>query len=75
MRYTLLTDDELCKLPPMQWRIKNILPKEGLAAVFGASGSGKSFLVLDALQSMAAGLDWFGYKTKSCNVLVLRPRR
>ena len=69
MRFKLLSDDDLCKLPPLQWRIKKVLPETGLAAVFGASGSGKSFLVLDMLQSIAAGRDWFGYKTKSCNVL------
>jgi hypothetical protein len=69
MRYALLSDDDLCKLPPLQWRIKKVLPQTGLAAVYGASGSGKSFAVLDALQSMAAGRDWFGYKTKPCNVL------
>ena len=69
MRYALLSDDDLCKLPPPQWRIKNVLPETGLAAVYGASGSGKSFLVLDAIQSMAAGHEWFGYKSKPCNVV------
>ncbi|MDO8811474.1 MAG: AAA family ATPase [Gallionella sp.] len=69
MRYKLLTDDELAALPPLQWRIKKVLPQTGLAAVFGASGSGKSFAVLDMLQCVAAGRDWFGYKTKPCNVL------
>ncbi len=69
MRYRLLSDDDLCKLPPMQWRIKRVLPQTGLAAVYGASGSGKSFLVLDGLQALAAGREWFGYKTNSCNVL------
>ena len=69
MRYELLSDADLCKLPPPQWRIKKVLPETGLAAVFGASGSGKSFAVIDMTQSMAAGRDWFGYKTKACNVL------
>ena len=69
MRYKLLTDDDLAALPPLQWRIKKVLPQTGLAAIYGASGSGKSFLVLDGLQALAAGREWFGYKTKSCNVL------
>lgn len=69
LRYKLLSDDDLCKLPPMQWRIKKVLPQTGLAAIYGASSSGKSFLVLDALQVLAAGREWFGYKTKPCNVL------
>ena len=69
MRYKLLSDDDLCKLPPLKWRIKKVLPKTGLAAIYGASGSGKSFLVLDALQALSTGRDWFGYKTNVCNVL------
>ena len=53
----------------MAWRIKGVLPATGLGAVFGASGSGKSFLVLDALQSLAAGADWFGHRVKPCPVI------
>ncbi|MDP1772132.1 MAG: AAA family ATPase [Methylobacter sp.] len=67
--YKLLSDEELASLPPIQWRIKKVLPETGLAAVFGASGSGKSFLVLDMLQNLAAGRSWFGYKSNSCNAL------
>lgn len=63
-RYKLLTDGDLCKLPPAQWRIKNVLPSNGLAVVYGQSGSGKSFLVLDMLQSLAFGREWFGQKVK-----------
>ncbi len=69
MRYRLLTDTDLCKLPPMQWRVKGVLPAEGLGAVFGASGSGKSFLVLDMLQSLAGGADWFGHRVTPCHVI------
>jgi hypothetical protein len=69
MRYKLLSDADLCKLPPLQWRIKKVLPQTGLAAIYGASGSGNSFLVLEALLALAAGREWFGYKTNSCNVL------
>jgi hypothetical protein len=68
MRYQLQTADDLCKLPPMQWRIKKVLPLRGLAAIYGPSGSGKSFLVLDMLQSLAAGRDWSGHKVKQCSV-------
>lgn len=68
-RYKLLTDTDLAALPPMQWRVKGALPAEGLGAVFGASGSGKSFLVLDMLQSLAAGADWFGRRVKPCPVI------
>jgi len=68
LRYLLLSGSELSTQPPMKWLIKDILPAEGLAAVYGPSGSGKSFLVLDALQSLAAGQSWFGHRVKSCPV-------
>ena len=67
-RYKLLTDDDLRKLPPVQWRIKDVLPSHGTAVVFGPSGSGKSFLVLDMLQSLAFGREWFGRRVKPCSV-------
>lgn len=69
MRFDLLSDDDLRKLPPIQWRIKNVLPKTGLAALFGASGSGKSFAVIDMSQAIASGREWFGYQAKPCNVI------
>jgi hypothetical protein len=68
LRYKLLTDDDLRKLPAVQWRIKNVLPSQGTAVVFGPSGSGKSFLVLDMLQSLALGREWFGRKVRRCTV-------
>jgi putative DNA primase/helicase len=67
LRFRLLTDDDLSKLPPVEWRIKNVLPSHGLAVVFGPSASGKSFLVLDMLQSIAFGNDWFGRRVKPCS--------
>ena len=68
MRYQLLTDDDMHKLPEIQWQIKNVLPSRGTAVMFGPSGSGKSFLALDMLQSLAFGRDWFGHKVKQCSV-------
>lgn len=67
-RYQLMTGDDLFKLPKFQWRIKGVLPANGLAVLFGPSGSGKSFLVLDMLQSLALGRDWFGHKVKQCTL-------
>lgn len=71
MRYKLLTDDDLRKLPPIQWRIKNVLPEQGIAVAYGPSGSGKSFLVLDMLQRLASGREWFGHKVNQCAVTYL----
>jgi hypothetical protein len=68
LHYKLLTGDDLSKLPPFQWVVKGVLPAQGIAVVFGPSASGKSFLVLDMLQNIAHGHDWFGRRVKQCSV-------
>lgn len=44
------------------WIIKNVLPRAGLAVLFGESGSGKSFAVLDMAAAIARGVPWRGNK-------------
>ena len=61
-RFRLLTAAELALLPAMRWRVRGLLPAEGLAAIYGPSGGGKSFLVLDLLGAIAEGRAWFGYE-------------
>jgi KaiC/GvpD/RAD55 family RecA-like ATPase len=67
-RFPVLTADDLARLPPVRWRVRGILPEQGLAAVYGPSGSGKSFLVLDMLGAVADSRAWFGYRVKPCAV-------
>ena len=67
-QYRVLTAADLAAMPPNRWRVRGVLPEQGLAAVFGPSGSGKSFLVLDALGAIASGRDWFGHRTRQCPV-------
>lgn len=62
-RYHLMTAQEISALPPVRWLVRGILPAEGLAAIYGASGSGKSFLALDLLAAVARGEAWFDHKT------------
>jgi len=70
-RFPLLTADELANLPPLRWRIKGVLPESGLAAVYGPSGGGKSFLVLDMLASVADGCEWFEHRVNRAPVVYL----
>jgi putative DNA primase/helicase len=46
-----------------------VLPAHGLASVYGPSGSGKSFLALDAAAAIADGAEWFGYRVKPAPVV------
>ena len=68
LRFNLLTATELANLPPLRWRIRHVLPEVGLASIFGASKSGKSFLILDMAQAVADGREWFGNRTTPCAV-------
>jgi hypothetical protein len=55
-RFRTLTADELEKLPPPQWLLKDRLP-EGQTWMYGEPGSGKTFIALDwALTVAASGL-------------------
>lgn len=46
--------------PPQQWLIPGILPKDGIAMVYGLSGAYKSFLTMGWSLSIATGLPWIG---------------
>ena len=51
------------------WVVRDYVEQHSIVQVFGASGSGKSFFVLDMAYCVAAGLDFFGKATKKGNVL------
>lgn len=68
-RYTLLTGTDLREIPPIRWRVRGVLPAEGLAALYGASGSGKSFLALDMAAAIAEGREWFGRRVQAAPVV------
>jgi phage/plasmid primase-like uncharacterized protein len=68
-RFQLLSAADLASLPPIHWRVRGVLPAEGIAALFGPSGSGKSFLALHILAAISSGADWFGCRVSSAPVL------
>lgn len=60
-RFKLLTGADLGAALPMSWLVRGALPSCGLAALYGPSGSGKSFLILDLAVTIASGAKhWFG---------------
>ena len=68
-RFKLLNSADLHALPPLAWRVRGVLPAQGIASVYGPSASGKSFLVLDMAAAIAEGGDWFGYRVNACPVV------
>lgn len=62
LRYTLLTGAEVEGAAGTEWLVKTVLPTRGVAAIFGASMSGKTFLALDLALTVAEGATWFGHR-------------
>lgn len=57
----------------MAWHyiIKGLLPKAALGVLFGESGSGKSFIMLDMCIAIARGIPWRGLRTTQGRVVYL----
>ena len=51
-------------MPKISWLIEGLLPSSGIGAIYGASGSSKSFLALDLALHIASKANWFGYEIK-----------
>ncbi|WP_167372737.1 AAA family ATPase [Acidovorax carolinensis] len=68
-RYKLLGADELRDLPPLAWRVRGVLPAVRLAALYGPSASGKSFLAFDMAASIAEGSHWFDCRVEAAPVV------
>jgi len=70
-RYQLLSIKDIKNLPKTEWLVKNLLPAQGLACIYGPSGSSKSFLALDLCLSVSVLEEWFGLKIKRVPVVYL----
>lgn len=55
--------------PTPEWLVKGVLPKAALCMVYGASGAGKSFFVLDLVAAITRGVEWRGRRVRQANVL------
>jgi KaiC/GvpD/RAD55 family RecA-like ATPase len=70
--YNLMSLDEVYKQPlEIDWLIDGIVPNNAIGMIYGASGSGKSHIILSMAAMIANGNDWFGNDTKEGVALVL----
>lgn len=71
--YMPLSDIVTIDFPEQPWLIDNILYNEGFCFIYGAEGTGKSFLALSIAQAVATGSNWLNHfhTPKPVNVLVL----
>src|SRR5689334_16995626 len=68
-RFKFLTATELLAQPPIAWRVLRVIPARGLIVLWGASGSGKSFVAIHLSGAVVRGLPWAGRRTKRGNVV------
>lgn len=60
---------EIVKRKSPGWIVKDTIPDADLVMVFGASGSGKSFVMIDLTMAIARGVPWFGRKVRQSPVV------
>jgi hypothetical protein len=66
----LVSSSDLVLTPP-RWVIKNHLEKEVTAEIYGASGTMKTFIVMDMGLSISTGRDWHGCKVEKSPVIYI----
>lgn len=62
---------QLLAQPAPEYIIENFLIEKGMAALFGAPGTFKTFIALDLGLSVAHGLPWHGFATRQKKVLYI----
>lgn len=70
-RFAVIRPENFTRRPRPTWIVKGVMPKAQLAILYGASGSGKSFIALDISAAIARGVAWRGHKTPKANVVYL----
>lgn len=71
-KYTIVHAEAALRRPTIEWMIKGVLPRADLGVIFGASGSGKTFIALDLAMALARGVDWQGRRvTRAYRVLYI----
>ncbi|WP_374613830.1 AAA family ATPase [Sphingorhabdus sp.] len=55
----------------LEWYIKGVIPKSDLIVLFGASGSGKSFIALDIVAAIARGVAWQGHRVTKAKAVII----
>lgn len=68
-RFTLLTVDELLTRPPLTWHVKGVIPRAGLAVIYGEPGAGKSFAAIDLATAIGSGSAWRDRRTAKGRVV------
>ncbi len=69
--FALMRRGEVWAMPPVDFLVGDLIPERSFAMIYGAPGSGKSFLAIDMALSVAHGVDWHGKAVKQGPVLYI----
>jgi archaellum biogenesis ATPase FlaH len=67
-RFRLKDTTEFIVRQKSSWIVKGLIPNASLGVIYGASGSGKSFFVLDLMAAVARAVAWRDLKVKGARV-------
>lgn len=69
--FRLYSDNELSAQPPPEYIVKGVIPGYGVGAIYGPSGSAKTFNVIHLGACIRNGLPWFGRRVRQRNVIYI----
>ena len=69
--FETLDQDAVWSMPPVEFLVDQLLPERAFCMMYGAPGTGKSFLAIDMALSVAHGTEWQGFDTKQGSVLYI----
>jgi archaellum biogenesis ATPase FlaH len=67
-RFRLKDTSEFIVRQKASWIVKGLIPNASLGVIYGASGSGKSFFVLDLMAAVARAVAWRNLKVTGARV-------
>ena len=70
-RYKMMRRDAVFAMPPVEFLVDGLITDTGFTMMYGAPGTGKSFLAIDMALSVAHGQPWQGQGVKQGPVLYI----
>ena len=70
-RYKMMRRDAVFAMPPVEFLVDGLITNTGFTMMYGAPGTGKSFIAIDIALSVAHGQPWQGQGVKQGPVLYI----
>jgi hypothetical protein len=70
-RYQTMRRDAVFAMPPVEFLVDGLITDTGFTMMYGAPGTGKSFIAIDIALSVAHGIEWQGQEVKPGAVLYI----